>query len=137
MGELGVKGHTPVRACDVKRATARRGRLQVAAERGLTPLVGRERELAALDDLFQLVKAGHGQVVFVAGEAGIGKSRLLLEFRRPLAAAGGKLTWLEGGGASFGQSIPLLPIVDPLRENFVIDEIDGHPETITKLEQAI
>jgi len=137
MGEISVKGHAPVRAFEVKRATARRGRLQVAAERGLTPLVGRERELAALDDLFQLVKAGHGQVVFVAGEAGIGKSRLLLEFRRRLAAAGEKLTWLEGRCVSFGQSIPLLPIVDQLRENFGIDEIDGEPEIIAKVEQGM
>jgi class 3 adenylate cyclase len=77
VGELEVKGHAPVRAFEVLRAHERRARLDVAAERGLTPLVGRERELTTLAELFADVKAGHGQVVFVAGDAGIGKSRLL------------------------------------------------------------
>jgi predicted ATPase len=54
-------------------------------ERGLTPLVGRERSLTTLGDLFADVKAGRGQVVFVSGDAGIGKSRLLLEFQQRLA----------------------------------------------------
>ena len=118
LGELQVKGHTPVRAFEVLRPRGRRARLDVAVERGLTPLVGRERELATLLDLFREVKAGHGQVVLVTGEAGIGKSRLLLEFRRALAQAGEDVTWLEGRCISFGQSIPLLPLIDQLRENF-------------------
>jgi hypothetical protein len=48
-----------------------------------------------------------------------------------------KLTWLEGRCVSFGQSIPLLPIVDQSRENFGIDEIDGEPEIIAKVEQGM
>ena len=137
LGELEVKGHAPVRAFEVMRARARRARLDVAVERGLTPLIGRERELAVLDDLFRLVEAGHGQVVFIAGEAGIGKSRLLLEFHRRLDAAGEKLTWLEGRCVSFGQAIPMLPVIEQLRDNFGIEEIDGEPEIIAKVEQGM
>ncbi|MFQ5666163.1 MAG: adenylate/guanylate cyclase domain-containing protein [Candidatus Binatia bacterium] len=86
LGTLQVKGHiAPLRAFEVLRARGRRARLDVAAERGLTPLVGRDRELATLSDLFQQVKGGHGQVVFIAGDAGIGKSRLVLELRRQMA----------------------------------------------------
>ena len=73
----------------------------------------------------------------MAGEAGIGKSRLLLEFRRGLAEAGEDATWLEGQCVSFGQSIPFLPIVDQLRRNFGIEELDGEPEIIAKIEHGM
>ena len=118
------------------RARGRRTRLEVAAERGLTPRVGRDRELATLLDLFQQAKAGHGQVVSITGEACIGKSRLVLECRRALAAAGEPVTWLEGQCLSFGQAIPFLPVVDQLRANFGIEEADGEPEIIAKSRTA-
>jgi class 3 adenylate cyclase/tetratricopeptide (TPR) repeat protein len=137
LGEVPVKGHAPVRAYEVLRPRGRRAQLAVAAERGLTPLVGRDRELGTLRDLFREVKAGRGQVVFIAGDAGIGKSRLVLEFRRALAQAGEAATWLEGRCISFGQSIPLLPAVDQLRENFQIEEVDGEPEIIAKVEHGM
>jgi len=137
LGEVQVKGRAPVRAFEVVRARGHRARLAVAAERGLTPLIGRDRELATLIDLFHEVKAGHGQVLQVAGEAGIGKSRLTVEFRRALAEAGEDVTWLEGRCISFGQSIPFLPVVDQLRENFRIEEFDGEPEIIAKIEHGM
>ncbi|HEV8616508.1 MAG TPA: adenylate/guanylate cyclase domain-containing protein [Methylomirabilota bacterium] len=136
-GEVEVKGHAPARAYEVLRPRGRRSRLDVAAERGLTPLVGRARELATLLELFAEVKAGRGQVAFIAGDAGIGKSRLTLEFRRALAEAGENVTWLEGQCVSFGQSIPFLPVVDQLRRNFAIEELDGEPEIIAKVEHGM
>jgi hypothetical protein len=93
--------------------------------------------LATLMELFNRVREGRGQVVLVAGEAGIGKSRLLLEFQRRLAATREPTTWLEGRCISFGQSSPLLPVVDQLRENFRIDEFDGEPEIIAKVEHGM
>jgi len=66
LGELEIRGHAPVRAFEVLRARGRRARLDVAAERGLTPLVGRERQLATLAELFADVKAGRGQGVFIS-----------------------------------------------------------------------
>jgi class 3 adenylate cyclase/tetratricopeptide (TPR) repeat protein len=137
LGELPVKGHVPVHTWEVLRARGRRARLDVAAERGLTPLVGRGRELSALLELYRKVRGGHGQVVCLAGEAGIGKSRLLLEMRRQLAEANERATWLEGRCVSFGQSIPFLPMIDQLRENFRIEEFDGEPEIIAKVEHAM
>jgi class 3 adenylate cyclase/tetratricopeptide (TPR) repeat protein len=137
LGELQIKGHAPVRAFEVTGARSRRTRLEVTAERGLTPLVGRERELAALEDLFREVREGRGQVVFIAGEAGIGKSRLLLEFRRRLEASSDPITWLEGRCVSFGQSIPMLPLIDQLHENFGVREDDGEPELIAKVEHGM
>jgi class 3 adenylate cyclase/tetratricopeptide (TPR) repeat protein len=137
LGEMPVKGRTPVHAFEVLRPRGRRTRFDVAVERGLTPLVGRERELATLRERFSEVKAGRGQVVGIAGEAGIGKSRLVLEFRRALAQAGEAVTWLEGHCISFGQASPFLPLIEQLRDNFQIDEFDGEPEIIAKVEQGM
>jgi class 3 adenylate cyclase/tetratricopeptide (TPR) repeat protein len=137
LGEQPVKGHAPVRAHEVLRPRGRRSRLDAAIERGLTPFIGRERELDTLRDRFRQARAGRGQVVFVAGEAGIGKSRLLLEFRRELAEAGEDATWLEGQCVSFGSSIPFLPVIDQLRRNFGIEEFDGEPEIIAKIEHGM
>ena len=137
LGEVAVKGHAPVRAWSVLRPRQRRSRFDVSVERGLTPLVGRVREVAALLERFEQVKAGRGQVVSISGDAGIGKSRLLLEFRRRLAEAGEAVTWLEGQCISFGQAIPFLPLIDQLRENFRIEEFDGEPEIIAKVEHGM
>jgi class 3 adenylate cyclase/tetratricopeptide (TPR) repeat protein len=137
LGEVPVKGRAPVQAFEVLRPRSRRTRFDIAVERGLTPLVGRERELAALREWFREVKAGRGQVVGIAGDAGLGKSRLVLEFRRALAQAGEAVTWLEGHCISFGQASPFLPLIELLRENFQIDEWDGAPEIIAKVEQGM
>jgi class 3 adenylate cyclase/tetratricopeptide (TPR) repeat protein len=137
LGEVQVKGRAPIHAFEVLRARGRKARLDVAAEHGLTPYIGRERELAALKELFRDVKGHRGQVVFITGEAGIGKSRLLLEFRRQLAQADEPVTWLEGRCISFGQSIPFLPLIDQLRESFRIEEFDGEPEIIAKVEHGM
>jgi class 3 adenylate cyclase/tetratricopeptide (TPR) repeat protein len=137
LGEMPVKGRAPVQGFEVLRPRSRRTRFDVAVERGLTPLVGRERELATLRERFDEVKAGRGQVVGIAAEAGMGKSRLVLEFRRVLAQAGEAVTWLEGHCISFGQASPFLPLIELLRENFQIDEVDGEPEIIAKVEQGM
>jgi class 3 adenylate cyclase len=137
LGEMPVKGRAPVHAFEVLRPRHRRTRFDVAVERGLTPLVGRERELATLRERFRDVKAGRGQVVGIAGEAGLGKSRLVLEFRRALAQAGEAVTWLEAHCISFGQASPFLPLIELLRDNFQIDEFDGEPEIIAKVEQGM
>jgi class 3 adenylate cyclase/tetratricopeptide (TPR) repeat protein len=138
LGAHQVKGHTePVQVFEVLRARGRRTGLAVAAERGLTPYVGRNRELGTLLDLFQQVKAGQGQVVSITGEACMGKSRLVLEFHRALSEAEDAVTWLEGQCLSFGQAIPFLPVVDQLRENFGIEETDGEPEIIAKVEMGM
>jgi predicted ATPase len=137
LGEISVKGRAPIRAFEVVRSRARRSRLSAAVERGLTRLVGRAREVGVLLERFADVKQGRGQVVSLAGDAGIGKSRLLLEFRRALMEAGESPTWLEGQCLSFGQSIQFLPLIEQLRLNFEIEEFDGEPEIIAKAEHAM
>ena len=67
--------------------------------------------------------AGHGQVVGIGGEAGIGKSRLLFEFRQSLA--GERVTYLGGRCLSYGSAIPYLPVLDMFRHNCGITEADS------------
>ena len=136
-GAVEIKNHEPVRAFEVLRPRGTRTRIDVGRERGLTPFVGRERELDVLRERFADVAAGRGQVVLIAGDAGIGKSRLLYELRRALDARGEPVTWLEGQCISYGQAIPFLPLIDQLRKNFHIEDFDGEPEIIAKIEHGM
>jgi predicted ATPase len=122
LGSLEVKGKSEaVPAFEVIRELAERTRLDASVERGLTPYVGRDEQLAQLRTLFEQARSGHGQVAFITGEAGIGKSRLLLEFRRALA---GTAAWLEGRCISWGETFPYLPVMGIVKGVFGIDE--GH-----------
>jgi len=86
LGEKKVKGkEEPVKVYQVIAPSTRRTKFDVSAERGLTPFIGRERELELLLDGFERVKAGKGQAFSVVSEAGVGKSRLLYEFRKAVA----------------------------------------------------
>jgi class 3 adenylate cyclase/tetratricopeptide (TPR) repeat protein/ribosomal protein L40E len=135
LGEIPLKGKAePIHAWEVVAARVTRTRLEVEAERGLTPFVARERELRLLSDCFEKAKAAHGQVVFVVGEPGIGKSRLLLEFRRSI---GDEATWLEGRTMSFGRSIAFHPLIDLLKRNFHIEEGDSEGTIIKKIEGGV
>jgi class 3 adenylate cyclase/tetratricopeptide (TPR) repeat protein len=134
LGRLHVKGKTePIEAWEVAAAHETRTRLEVGAERGLTPFVGRDRELGALLDLFSRARSGHGQVALIVGEAGIGKSRLLLELRRRIGEEG---DWHEGHCLSFGQAMTLHPLVDLVRRQFSIDDADDDAAIAAKVERG-
>jgi class 3 adenylate cyclase len=136
LGERAIKGKAqPVQAYEVVRARGLRTRIDVEAERGLTPYVGREKELALLQERWSEAKGGRGQVVLLMGEPGIGKSRLLLEFRRRLA--GEPTTWLTGRCISYGREIAYLPIIDLLKHNFQVEEGDDEPTIIAKIELGL
>ena len=135
LGELALKGKAePVRAWEVLSARETRSRLDVEAERGLTTLAGRDRELAALADCFEKARAGPGQMVFIVGEPGSGKSRLLYEFRQRV---GTQAIWQEGRCVSFGQSIPFHPLIDSLRRSFGIEDGDDEETVAHRVEDEI
>jgi class 3 adenylate cyclase/tetratricopeptide (TPR) repeat protein len=135
LGQAALKGRTaPVPVWEIVAARAPRSRLDVASERGLTPYVGRTPELRALHDGLEAARGGRGQVIFVVGEPGVGKSRLLHEFR---ARLGDAATWLEGAAISFGRSIAFHPVVDMLRRRLGIDEHDGEADIATKVEREV
>ena len=129
VGPVHIAGQaSPVAAYAVLGSSARRAPGIQHWERSLSPFVGREREMATLHALLTRVEAGRGQVVGVVGEAGIGKSRLISEFYRSLE--GRRLTYLTGHCLSYGSATPYLPLLDLLRYNCGITEIDS-PEDIT------
>ena len=81
LGKTQVKGmEEPLSVYEVIGAGPLRTRLQVAVRRGLTQFVGRHREMDQLHLALNQAKAGHGQIVGVMGEPGLGKSRLFYEF---------------------------------------------------------
>jgi class 3 adenylate cyclase/tetratricopeptide (TPR) repeat protein len=132
---VAAKGKSePLPASEVVAARSARTRLEVRSEHGLTRFVGRERELRLLAECFDKVRSGQGQVVFLAGEAGIGKSRLLQEFRLRLAD---RATWLEGHAISFGRSIAFRPLIDLLKRNFGIEEGESEAAIIPKIEAGV
>ncbi|MEE8385783.1 MAG: AAA family ATPase, partial [Dehalococcoidia bacterium] len=135
LGALTVKGKSePVVAYMALREKAIRTRFEAAAERGLTPLVGRDQELAVLGGYLEQAKRGQGQVVFISGEAGIGKTRLMLEFRHAITDEG--VTWLEGQCISYGKNIPYLPAIDILKRNFGVEEGDKDTAIIHKVDEG-
>jgi tetratricopeptide (TPR) repeat protein len=136
LGEKEVKGKDkPVKVYRVIAPSSRRTRFDVSAERGLTPFVGRERELELLLDGFGRARDGMGQVYSIVGEAGVGKSRFLYEFRK--AVSNENVTLLEGKCLSYGKATPYHPIVDILKANFEISEDDDDAEIRDKVTQGI
>ena len=122
LGPVPVKGLTaPVEVFELVGATAVRTRLQAAA-RALTRFVGRQAELEALRQALERTGTGHGQVVAVIGEPGVGKSRLLYEFTRSHHTHGWLL--LEGSSVSYGKAMPYLPVRELLKAYFQIEERD-------------
>ena len=82
LGAAAIKGvEEPLNVYEVRGAGPLRTRLQVSVRRGLTRFVGRHSELDQLQRAREQVKAGHGQIVGVMGEPGLGKSRLFYEFK--------------------------------------------------------
>ncbi len=136
VGDLAVKGKTgPVPAWRVIGEKAVRSRFDVATERGLSPLVGRDRELAQLQDCVEESRHGTGQVVFVSGEAGMGKSRLLLEVRRRVESP--SVRWIEGRCVSYGRNTPYLPVVDLLKRFFGVIEGDDDGRIIARVDDTV
>jgi tetratricopeptide (TPR) repeat protein len=107
-----------------------RTRLQVAARRGLTKFVGREPELEQMKHALGLVRQGHGQIVAAMGEPGVGKSRLIFEFK---AVAQSGCLVLEAYSVSHGKASAYLPVIDLLHSYFGVisgDDTRGRREKV-------
>ncbi len=85
--------------------------------------VGRRQDLELLQSRLAAAVAGQGQVVGIVGESGIGKSRLLFEFRQALPGAHAR--YLEGHCVSYGSAIPYLPLLDLVREHCRMSDADS------------
>src|SRR5207249_9322840 len=132
LGPVSVKGLTePVEVYEVTGVGAARSRLQAAAARGLTRLVGRDAETEQLRKALEQARSDHGQVVGVVGEPGLGKSRLFFEFIHSHRTQ----EWLilESGSVSYGKATPYLPVIDLLKAYFKIQDRDDHREIREKV----
>ena len=132
LGRVPIRGlASPVEVIELLGAEGSRMRFHIAAARGLTPFVGREQEYARVAEAVQRARTGRGQIVALVGEPGVGKSRLLWEYSHSPLMSG----WLvlEGGGVSYGTSVPYLPIISLIRGYFGIGERDDTPTVRDKV----
>lgn len=133
VGELILKGKAaPVAAYKAIAQKDVRTRFQASIARGLSPFVGRDRDLRLLQSLWQDALAGRGQIVLVSGAPGIGKSRLLLEFQQSLDP---EVIWREAHCVSHGENIPYLPVVELVKSGFLINENDDAGSIIEKVDR--
>jgi len=123
-----------IRAYAVLRATGVRSRLDVDP-RTLTPLVGRDQELGQLIDRWKRAGARAGQAVLIAGEPGIGKSRLLQAFRERLAET--PHTWLECRCTPYTQGSAFHPLIELLEQGLGFKPDDATETKLRRLEGGI
>jgi class 3 adenylate cyclase/tetratricopeptide (TPR) repeat protein len=136
LGKLEVKGkEEPQDAFELVKPSKVATRIGASVAKGLTRFVGRRNSMAALTDAFDKVKSSSGQVVGIVGEAGVGKSRLLLEMRNVLPQD--EYSYLEGRCIHFGGSMAYLPLLDILRTFFEIKEEDRESIIKKKMEEKI
>jgi class 3 adenylate cyclase/tetratricopeptide (TPR) repeat protein len=132
LGPVPVKGLAePVEIHELLRAGPARSRLQAAAARGLTRFVGRAAEIEALHGALERARAGHGQIVGVVGDPGVGKSRLFWEFTHSHRTRGWAV--LESRSVSYGKATAYLPVSDLLKTYFQIDVHDDRREIRQKV----
>ena len=123
LGPIPIRGLAdPLEVCELLGAGPTRTYLQAFAARGLTRFVGRQAEFEALRQALERAGAGHGQVVAVMGEPGVGKTRLFYEFIRSHRTRG----WLvlESRSVSWGKATAYLPLSDLLKLYFQVEERD-------------
>ena len=134
VGPLILKGKAePIPAYRLLGVSHRRAGLREVPPVRSAAFVNRESELAILNNFLRQVENGHGQVVGLVGEPGIGKSRVLAEFRRQVADE--RANWVEGRCLSYGTAIPYLLVLDLLRSNCGILETD-QPDIVAEKVRA-
>jgi class 3 adenylate cyclase/tetratricopeptide (TPR) repeat protein len=112
-------------------ASVLRTRLHAAAARGLTRFVGRDAEIEQIRRALALAHDGHGQLVAVVGEPGVGKSRLVYEFTHSHRTQ----DWLilEASSVSYGKATSYLPVIDLLKAYFKLQDRETHREIREKV----
>jgi len=131
-----LKGKARPTACyRVSKESAVRTRFEAARAHGLTDFTGRAGELASLYSCLEKTLSGEGQLVTVVGEAGLGKSRLVYEFRHSLNRS--QVTVLQGRCQSYGTSTPYYPHINAFRRGLNLSETDTpaqlHEKTIANI----
>jgi class 3 adenylate cyclase len=136
LGGHSLKGVAePMQVYRVSGASGAYSRLDVAARRGLTPLVGREAEVAFLLERWQQASTGHGQVVVLSGEGSIGKSWLVQVLKQHIAPT--DHTRVECRSSPYYQHTALYPITDLLHRTLRWQPDVSQPQRLERLEHAL
>jgi class 3 adenylate cyclase/tetratricopeptide (TPR) repeat protein len=136
VGRLTLKGKSePIPAYRLLGVSHRRMEFDDASSALTAVFVNRESELAILERFLVRVEDGHGHAVGIVGEPGMGKSRLVAEFRRRLGDD--RVNWVEGRCLSYGTAIPYLLTIDLLRSLCGIAETDPSDVVVEKLRSAL
>jgi class 3 adenylate cyclase/tetratricopeptide (TPR) repeat protein len=136
IGPVAIKGLSkPVGVYELLGVGPVHGRLEAAARQGLSQFVGRATELGFLKNALGRICTGHGEIVAIAGEAGMGKSRLVLEFHRSLGDR--EVTYLETRCVPYGRGVPFLPILDMLKANCRLIETDTPEAIVDKVRASL
>jgi class 3 adenylate cyclase/tetratricopeptide (TPR) repeat protein len=131
LDKVTVRGRAqPLIPYRVKRELAVRNRFEAAEKLGFTEFTGRKQELITLYSNLDKSTAGNGQFVTIAGEAGVGKSRLIYEFRHSLNQ--NEITVLQGHCQSYGTSIPYFPHTNALKRGLNLHDEDTASELLEK-----
>src|SRR5262249_38175433 len=132
LGPRSIKGlEGPLEVYELVGATTVRSRFQAVAARGLSRFVGRDAELGQLRQVLDQARTGHGQVVAVVGEPGVGKSRLCWEFIQSHRAQGWRA--IESASVSHERATSYLPILELLRTYFEIEPRDDPRQIRVKI----
>jgi len=124
----------PTQLYRVDRPTGVRSRLHATSKSSLTPFVGREAERNLLMNRWTQAQKGNGQLVMITGEAGIGKSRLLQQFKEDLG--GIPHTWIEGESSPYEQDTPFAPTIDLVENAFQWTGETSNEKKIEELETS-
>jgi class 3 adenylate cyclase/pimeloyl-ACP methyl ester carboxylesterase len=136
LGSHRLKGFArPIRAWRVVGPRHARSRFEALRRAGRTRLIGRARELDALERALRRAAAGRGQVVTAVGEAGVGKSRLFDAFLHAPGVAGWRV--LGCGCHPLGRDALWSPVIDLVRACFGIQDQDDLERTTAKLDQGL
>jgi class 3 adenylate cyclase len=136
LGEQTLKGvAAPMQVYRVLQESGAQSRLDVAATRGLTPLVGREQEVGLLVERWNQVKDGQGQVVLLSGEAGIGKSRLVQVLKAHVA--GTAYTRAEHRCSPYHTHSMLYPLIDLWERMLANDHHETPHDKLSRLERIL
>ena len=131
LGEVEVKGKSvPIKTYRVLSLKATPGHLR-GLEGLSSPLVGREAQLALLNERLENLRIGMGSVVAVAGEAGLGKSTLVAQLKK--SDEGSHDSWLRGDSLSYTRSISYYPWRQIIRQSIDAHEGDSPAEVRDKL----